>query len=95
MATIGTKNKQEIVESFRHHEKDSGSCEVQIALLTERINHLVEHLKQHKKDHHTRRGLLILVGRRRKFMSYLHKNNPESLLEIANRLNLKLKDYTK
>ena len=92
MATIGTKDKKEIIESHQTHGTDTGSSEVQIAVLTERINHLVEHLKAHKKDHHTRRGLLILVGRRRKFMNYLRRKNPQSLLKLAKELNLRLKD---
>jgi len=63
MGFIGNQEKKEIVESYKVHDSDTGSVEVQVALLTERINHLVEHLKFHKKDHHSRRGLLILVGK--------------------------------
>ncbi|MFC1752835.1 30S ribosomal protein S15 [Thermoproteota archaeon] len=91
MANIGTKNKKEIVESYQVHETDTGSTEVQVALLTERINHLVGHLKINKKDHHSRRGLLILVGRRRKFLNYLLKHNPESFRAITQKLKLKTK----
>jgi small subunit ribosomal protein S15 len=64
--------KQAIIEKFGRHEGDTGSAEVQIALLTDRINHLNEHLKSHKKDHHSRRGLLLMVGQRRGMLNYLH-----------------------
>ena len=84
-------NKKETIETYKIHQTDTGSSEVQIAVLTERINHLVEHLKKHKKDHHTRRGLLILVGRRKKLISYLNKKNPESLQKIGKKLKLKIK----
>ncbi len=65
------EKKQELVSKFRTHEKDTGSPEVQVALLSERINHLTEHFKTHKKDHHSRRGLLKLVGQRRRLLDYL------------------------
>ena len=65
--------KQEIIQKFARHEGDTGSPEVQIALLTERINHLTEHLKENKKDHHSRRGLLYMVGKRRGLLDYLKK----------------------
>ena len=84
-------NKKETIETHKIHATDTGSSEVQIAILTERINHLVAHLKSHKKDHHTRRGLLILVGRRKKLISYLNKKNPESLQNIGKKLKLKIK----
>ena len=66
-------NKKEIMETYARHEGDTGSPEVQIALLTERINHLTEHLKENKKDHHSRRGLLSMVGKRRGLLDYLKK----------------------
>lgn len=69
------ERKKEIISNFRLHEKDTGSCEVQIALLTERINLLSEHLRVHKKDHSSRRGLLKLVGKRRRLLDYLRKQN--------------------
>lgn len=90
--SIGNKAKKEIIETNKTHETDTGSTEVQIAILTERINHLVEHLKIHKKDHSTRRGLLIMVGRRRKLMNYLKRRNPESLKALATKLKLKVKN---
>ena len=65
--------KHEIIQKFARHEGDTGSPEVQIALLTERINHLTEHLKENKKDHHSRRGLLSMVGKRRGLLDYLKK----------------------
>ena len=91
MPKIGEKEKQDIIEEYKLHDNDTGSSEVQIAVLTERINHLVEHLKIHKKDHHTRRGLLILVGRRRRFLNYLRKKNLDSYNKLAKKLKLKVK----
>lgn len=91
MNTIGKKTKQDIIEEHKVHDTDTGSSEVQIAILTERINHLVEHLKVHKKDHHTRRGLLILVGRRRRLENYLRKHNKEGYIALAKKLGLKVK----
>ena len=68
------EKKKELIEKFKIHETDTGSCEVQIALLTERIQYLTEHFKTHAKDHHSRRGLLKLVGQRRNLLKYLQKN---------------------
>ena len=81
--------KQEIIEKFALHEGDTGSPEVQIALLTERINHLNEHLKLHKKDHHSRRGLLKMVGQRRGLLNYLKENDIERYRAILASLNLR------
>lgn len=89
---MGTKDKKTVIEAFKIHETDTGSCEVQVAVLTERINHLVEHLKIHKKDHHTRRGLLLMVGKRRKLLTYLQRKKSKSLESLAKKLNLKLKE---
>lgn len=83
------KTKEEIVKEFRINEKDTGSPEVQVALLTARISHLTEHLKVHKKDFHTRRGLLKLVGQRRGFLKYLQKKDFERYRSIITRLNLR------
>jgi small subunit ribosomal protein S15 len=66
-----TEQKQEVVQKYRRHDKDTGSPEVQVALITERITYLTEHFKTHKKDHHSRRGLLKLVGQRRRLLDYL------------------------
>lgn len=81
--------KQEIIETYATHEGDTGSPEVQIALLTERINHLTEHLKVHKGDHHSRRGLLMMVGRRRGLLDYLTKIDVNRYREIIARLNIR------
>ena len=83
------KRKGEIIEAFKLHENDTGSAEVQIALLTERINHLNEHLKVHKKDHHSRRGLLMMVGRRRGLLNYLAKKDINRYRNIIEKLNLR------
>ena len=83
------KRKQEIIETYQLHDGDTGSAEVQIALLTERINHLNEHLKVHKKDHHSRRGLLMMVGRRRGFLNYLVKKDINRYRKIIGELNLR------
>jgi len=90
--TIGERTKEDIIKEYQLHDSDTGSSEVQIAILTERINHLVEHLKEHKKDHHTRRGLLIMVGHRRSLLNYLQKRNYKSYLTIAKKLKLKIKN---
>lgn len=87
--SIATDVKKQIVEEFRVHEGDTGSAEVQIALLTKRINHLSDHLKTHKKDHASRRGLLQMVGRRNSLLKYLSKNAPPRYREILARLGLR------
>ena len=81
--------KADTIARFGKDESDTGSPEVQIALLTDRINHLTEHLKMHKKDHHSRRGLLMLVGRRRRFLDYLKKNDIERYRSIIAELGLR------
>ena len=81
--------KQEIIQKYAMHEGDTGSPEVQIALLTERINHLNEHLKVHKKDHHSRRGLLKMVGKRRALLEYLKKNDIEGYRNLIARLGIR------
>mgnify|MGYP001091432818 FL=1 len=83
------KLKTQIIDEYKLHENDTGSPEVQIALLTERINHLNEHLKIHKKDHHSRRGLLMMVGRRRGLLNYLMKKDIERYRAIVAKLNLR------
>ncbi len=75
--------KQEVIDAHRTHGTDTGSPEVQVALLTSRINHLTEHLKQHKKDHHSRRGLLMLVGRRRRMLDYVRNIDVERYRAIV------------
>ncbi len=81
--------KQEIISSNKRHDTDTGSPEVQIAILTERINHLNEHLKINKKDHHSRRGLLKMVGKRRGLLDYLAKKDIERYRELISKLNLR------
>ena len=81
--------KNDTIEKFRQHESDTGSPEVQIALLSDRINHLTEHLKVHKKDHHSRRGLLMLVGKRRRFLDYLKNNDVERYRAVIAELGLR------
>ena len=83
------ENKEEIVKKYGTHEGDTGSPVVQIALLTARISYLTEHLKEHKKDHHSRRGLLKMVGQRRRLLSYLSKKNINRYREIIAQLNLR------
>ena len=83
------ENKTGIIEKFRLHESDTGSPEVQIAILTERITQLSDHLKKHKKDHHSRRGLLKMVGQRRGLLNYLKENDMERYREIIGKLNLR------
>ncbi len=81
--------KADTISEHRLHESDTGSPEVQIALLSDRINHLTEHLKVHKKDHHSRRGLLMLVGRRRRMLDYLTGNHIDRYRAIIAKLGLR------
>ena len=83
------ERKQEIIKQFQRDEKDTGSSEVQIALLTERINELTEHLKVHKKDNHSRRGLLKMVGKRRNLLNYLAKKDVQRYRDIIAKLGLR------
>ncbi len=84
-----TERKQEIINEYRRDEKDTGSSEVQIALLTERINELTEHLKVHKKDNHSRRGLLKMVGKRRNLLNYLAKKDEATYKDLVKKLGLR------
>lgn len=81
--------KEELIKTYAVHEGDTGSPEVQIALLTERINHLTEHLKLHKNDHHSRRGLLMMVGHRRGLLDYLARIDIERYRSIIKKLNIR------
>jgi small subunit ribosomal protein S15 len=83
------EKKIEIIETYKRHEGDTGSPEVQIALLTERINHLNDHLKLHKKDHHSRRGLLKMVGQRRSLLNYLKNKEIGKYREVIAQLGLR------
>ncbi len=82
-------DKSTTITDYRLHDADTGSPEVQVALLTERINHLTEHLKTHRKDHHSRRGLLMLVGRRRRLLDYVKRNDVERYRQLIARLGLR------
>jgi small subunit ribosomal protein S15 len=86
---LAKQTKADIIQQYRVHDADSGSPEVQIALLTHRINYLTEHFKIHKKDHHSRRGLLRLVGRRRRLLDYLRTNHIERYRVIVKDLGLR------
>ncbi len=86
---LNTESKREIISSNRQHDTDTGSSEVQIALLSKRIEELTEHFKVHKKDHHSRVGLLKLVGRRRRLLSYLRSRDIERYREIVKQLGLR------
>ena len=83
------ERKQEIINEYKRDEADTGSAEVQVALLTERINELTEHLKVHKKDNHSRRGLLKMVGKRRNLLNYLAKKDVERYRAIVEKLGLR------
>jgi small subunit ribosomal protein S15 len=83
------ENKEEMIEKFKLHESDTGSPEVQVAILTHRISYLTEHLKVHKKDHHSRRGLLILVGRRRSLLDYVKKKDVNRYRALIEKLGLR------
>ena len=82
-------NKKEIIEKFKTHETDTGSSEVQIALLSERITYLTDHFKAHKKDHHSRRGLLKIVGQRRRLLDYLKANDETRYTDLIGKLGLR------
>lgn len=86
---ISKERKQEIINEFKTHENDTGSAEVQIAVLTEQINVLNEHLRTHKRDHHSRRGLFKMVGRRRNLLNYLRETNIQSYRELIKKLGLR------
>ena len=83
------ERKSAIIDQYRSNEKDTGSTEVQVALLTERINSLTEHLKRHKHDHHSQRGLLMMVGQRRSLLNYLKRNDVARYQALISRLGLR------
>ena len=86
---IAAEAKKRVIDSHRRHEKDTGSAEVQVALLTERINELSEHFKAHEKDHHSRRGLLRIVSQRRQLLDYLRRSDSARYQELIQRLGLR------
>jgi small subunit ribosomal protein S15 len=87
--TVTQERKQELVSKFGEGPRDTGKAEVQIALMTERINDLTEHLRTHRKDHHSRRGLLMLVGRRRRLLNYLQRSDLERYRALVRELGLR------
>ncbi len=87
--TMLKSRKTEVIEDFKTHSNDTGSPVVQVALLTEKINYLTEHFKVHKKDFHSRRGLLKMIGKRRRLLAYLKSHNPEKYQETIQKLNLR------
>jgi small subunit ribosomal protein S15 len=89
MPALTSERKREITVKYGESERDTGNTRVQIALLTERINHLTEHLRDQKKDHHSRRGLLMLVGRRRRFLDYLQREDLEGYRQLTQELGLR------
>lgn len=86
---LTSKEKKELIDKFKLHESDTGSPEVQVGLLTHRISYLTEHLKTHKKDHHTRRGLLMLVGQRRRLLNYVKNKDVKRYRDIVKTLGLR------
>jgi small subunit ribosomal protein S15 len=89
MTALTSEDKQELTKRFGKNENDTGATEVQVAQLTQRINHLTEHLREHKHDHHSRRGLLMLVGQRRRFLNYLQKKDLEGYRSLIRELGLR------
>ena len=83
------ESKVKMIQDFRLHEKDTGSPDVQVALLTDRINHLTEHLQKNRKDHSSRRGLLMMVGQRRRLLDYLHNNDTARYQAVTKKLKLR------
>lgn len=86
---LPAEKKKELIEGHRQNDTDTGSPEVQVAMLTERINQLTEHLRTHKKDFHSRRGLLMMVGKRRRLLQYLNKENPARYRGLIEKLGLR------
>lgn len=87
--TLSKDRKTDLIGSYRTHDSDTGSPEVQVAILSERINDLTEHFKAHAKDHHSRRGLLMLVGRRRRLLDYLKTKDAQRYADLIKRLNIR------
>jgi small subunit ribosomal protein S15 len=86
---LSKDRKTELIGSYKTHDSDTGSPEVQVAILSERINYLTEHFKAHAKDHHSRRGLLMLVGRRRRLLDYLKAKDSQRYADLIKRLNIR------
>tara|TARA_B100000315_G_scaffold260730_1_gene324565 strand:+ start:3787 stop:4056 length:270 start_codon:yes stop_codon:yes gene_type:complete len=86
---IKSPEKKQLIHDYRHHENDTGSSEVQIAVITNRITYLTEHFRHHPKDHHSRRGLLLMVGRRRKLLDYLRRGQEDKYQDIIKKLGIR------
>ena len=86
---LSVERKKTLIEQFKTHDGDTGSPEVQVAILSERINYLTEHFKSHAKDHHSRRGLLMLVGKRRRLLDYLKGKDAQRYSDLIRRLNIR------
>lgn len=86
---LTSRKKQRIIKEHQVHEKDTGSNEIQVALLTKQISELIDHLKHHPKDQHSRRGLLKMVGKRKRFLAYLNKKDPKIYASLVKKLGLK------
>jgi small subunit ribosomal protein S15 len=89
LMSITKEVKDQMIKEFQHHEKDSGSAEVQVAILTERIKNLTEHFKTHTHDHHSRHGLLKIIGSRRRLLNYIKKNDINKYRELIKRLGIR------
>ncbi len=89
--SITQEEKQELIEKYGKHSEDTGSLPVQVAILTKKINDLTEHLQEHPSDHHSRRGLLQMVGKRRSFLEYLEKEEPETYEKLKEELNIRMR----
>ena len=88
---LSKEKKQEIIEEYRKHQDDTGSAQLQVALLTHKINELTDHLRDHPHDHHSRRGLLKMVGKRKRLMNYLEDNEPEQFEKLREELNIRIR----
>jgi small subunit ribosomal protein S15 len=89
VVTLTKEAKTDVIRKFAQHEGDTGSPEVQVALLTARVNELTEHLREHKKDHHSRRGLLMMVGQRRRLLNYLRRHDIDRYRQLVQELGLR------
>ncbi|MDI3316536.1 MAG: 30S ribosomal protein S15 [Bacillota bacterium] len=89
--SLDQATKRSIIEGYAHHPQDTGSTEVQVAILTRRINDLTEHLRAHPKDHHSRRGLLKMVGKRRRLLNYLERHDPKRYREVTESLGIRIR----
>lgn len=89
--SITKEERQELIQEYGEHSEDTGSAQVQVAILTRKINNLTEHLREHPSDHHSRRGLLKMVGKRKRFLDYLKRENPEIHEKLKQELNIRIK----